>query len=176
MEFKIFDSPQKLHEAIKEKNRGAPNSARLVAGFCWPWSEPNRDGTLKNDVVIGDFQMPWEGKPGYTLAKGIPPAHWWAYDPDGVNQVGCIYTIQGFEFDYVGVIFGKDLVYDPEAGEWIGRPGNSADSMVKGTKEDFVRYAKNVYRTLLTRGMKGCYVYFMDKDTEAHFRSMIETG
>jgi DUF2075 family protein len=176
MEFRIFDSPQKLYEAIKKKNRENPNSARLVAGFCWPWSEPNQDGTLKDDVVIGDFQMPWEGKPGRRLARGIPPAHWWAYDPNGVNQIGCIYTIQGFEFDYVGVVFGKDLVYDPRTKEWVGKPENSADSMVRGTRQDFVRYVKNVYRTLLTRGMRGCYVYFMDKDTETHFRSMIEMG
>jgi hypothetical protein len=172
MEFKIFDSPHKLYEAVKEKNRQKPNSARLVAGFCWPWSKPNPDGTLKNDVVIGDFKMPWEGKPGEKLAKNIPPAPLWAYDPNGVNQVGCIYTIQGFEFDYVGVIFAKDLVYDHEKKEWVGKLENSCDPSVKKSK-DFTRHAKHVYRTLLTRGMRGCYVYFMDKNTEKFFRSRI---
>jgi hypothetical protein len=74
------------------KNREKPNSARLVAGFCWPWSDPNPDGTLVNDVVIGEFAMPWEGREGKPLAPGIPPWFEWAYRPEGVHQVGCIYT------------------------------------------------------------------------------------
>jgi hypothetical protein len=171
MEFKIFDSPHKLYEEIKKKNSGKPNSARLVAGFCWKWNDPNPDGTLKDDVVIGNFKMPWEAKEGKKVAKGIPPASLWAYDPNGVNQVGSIYTIQGFEFDYVGVIFGNDLKYDPATKTWIGKPTNSADPMVKRAQENFTQYVKNVYRVLLTRGMKGCYVYFIDKDTEEFFRS-----
>lgn len=174
MEFKIFNSPQKLYKAIKEKNSENPNSARLVAGFCWPWSNPNSDGTLKSDVVIGEFQMPWEGKPGYRLAADIPPAPLWAYDPKGVNQIGCIYTIQGFEFDYVGVIFARDLLYDPARKKWIGESRSSCDPKFSFNKTDFPKYVKNVYRTLLTRGMKGCYVYFLDKNTESYFRSRIE--
>ena len=174
MDFKIFDSPEKLYEAIKEKNNEKPNSARLVAGFCWPWSDPNPDGTIIDDVVIGDFKMPWEGKDGKKLAPEIPPASIWAYDPRGVNQVGSIYTIQGFEFEYVGIIFGKDLVYDLENKKWVGIPENSADQMIKrGNPAEFVNYVKNVYRVLLTRGMKGCYVYFMDKNTENYFRTKI---
>ncbi|MHA1874294.1 MAG: DNA/RNA helicase domain-containing protein [Candidatus Heimdallarchaeaceae archaeon] len=173
MEFKIFDSPEELYNAIKEKNKERPNSARLVAGFCWPWSHPRPDGTLVNDVVIGNFKMPWEGKPGKKLAKGIPPASLWAYDPNGVNQIGCIYTIQGFEFDYVGVIFGKDLMYDWNKKEWVGHRENSADPAVKRAK-NFTQLIKNTYRVLLTRGMKGCYVYFLDKNTERFFRSRIE--
>lgn len=174
-EFRIFNSPQELHEAIKHKNTEKPNSARLVAGFCWPWSDANPDGTLKEDVVIGDFKITWEGKneSGF-LAPGIPRAALWAHDPNGVNQAGSIYTIQGFEFDYVGVIVGKDLVYNFDKQEWEGHPENSADKSVKRAKEEFVKYVKNVYRVLLSRGMKGCYVYFMDKDTERFFRSRME--
>ena len=174
MEFKIFDSPHALYEAVKQKNDEKPNSARLVAGFCWPWSDPNPDGTLRDDVVIGDFKMPWEGKEGKKLAKGIPEAPYWAFDPNGVGQIGSIYTIQGFEFEYVGVIFAKDIVYDPVTKSWKGDPQASSDSQVKRSQgEDFVKYVKNVYRTLLTRGMKGCYVYFMDKETEKFFKERI---
>lgn len=176
MEFKIFTSPEALREAIKMKNKEKPNSARLVAGFCWPWSNPNPDGTLKEDVVIGDFRATWEAKnDAAKLVKGIPKAALWAYDPNGVNQVGSIYTIQGFEFEYVGVIIGKDLIYDPDRKEWMGLPENSADQALKRDKEKFLAHVKNVYRTLLTRGMKGVYVYFMDQDTEDFFRSRIET-
>jgi len=121
--------------------------------------------------------MTWEAKnESKKLAPGIPKAALWAYDPNGVNQIGSIYTIQGFEFDYVGVIFAKDLVYDPNKKEWVGTSKNSCDPQVKKAKgEDFVKYVKNVYRTLLTRGMKGCYVYFMDKNTENYFKSRIES-
>ncbi len=174
MEFKIFNSPQELYKVIKEKNDEKPNSSRLVAGFCWPWSDANNDGTLKNDVVINDFAMPWEGKnDAKKLAPGIPKAALWAFDPNGVGQVGSIYTIQGFEFDYVGVIFGKDIVYDPEKKEWFGDPKNSADPTVKRSKENFTELIKQTYRVLLTRGMKGCYVYFMDENTRKHFESRI---
>ena len=175
MEFRIFDSPQALYEAIKEKNREKPNAARLVAGFCWDWSDPKQDGTLVEDVVIGDFKMPWEGKVGKKLAKGIPEAPLWAFDPNGVNQIGCIYTIQGFEFEYVGVIFAKDLVYDPAKKAWIGHREETSDPKLRRAKEEeFVKYVKNIYRVLLTRGMKGCYVHFMDKNTENFFKGRIE--
>lgn len=174
MEFKIFNKPQELYEEIKKKNAEKPNSARLVAGFCWSWSDPNPDGTLRDDVVIGNFRMPWEGKDGKKLAKDIPPAPLWAYDPKGANQVGSIYTIQGFEFEFVGVIFGKDLIYDPVKKEWVGLPKNSADPSVKRSKENFTKHVKHVYRTLLTRGMKGCYIYFMDDKTRKFFESRIE--
>jgi len=165
MEFKIFDSPQKLYEEIKKKNTEKPNSARLVAGFCWPWSKPNPDGTLKNDVVIGDFKMPWEKKDEFWK---------WATDPSGMEQVGTVYTAQGFEFDYIGIIFGNDIVYDAANKTWVGKPENSADSMVKREKDKFLNNVKNTYRVLMTRGMKGCYVYFMDKGTEEFFKSRIE--
>jgi DUF2075 family protein len=103
----------------------------MAAGFCWPWSDPKPDGTLVEDVVIGSFRMPWEGKGEKKLAKGIPYWYQWAYDAGGVDECGCIYTIQGFEFDYVGVIFGNDLVYDPLSKAWIGRRENSKDPLLK---------------------------------------------
>ncbi|MBI5872023.1 DUF2075 domain-containing protein [archaeon] len=174
-DFKILNSPKELYEAIKKKNSEVHNSARMVAGFCWKWSDTNKDGTLNEDVVIDDFKMTWEAKNESTfLAPGIPKAALWAYDPNGVNQCGSIYTIQGFEFDYVGVIIGKDLRYNFDNQEWEGHPESSADAMVKRAKADFVKYVKNVYRVLFSRGMKGCYVYFMDKDTERFFKSRIE--
>ena len=107
--------------------------------------------------------------------KGIPKWFEWALKPEGINQCGCIYTIQGFEFDYVGVIIGTDLMYDAESGKLVGVPENSADPMLKRSSgQDFTDYVKNVYRVLLTRGMKGCYVYFLDKDTEDYFKIKIQ--
>jgi len=173
-DFKIFESPEELENAIRIKNKD-DFTARIVAGFCWSWSEPNLDGTLKEDVVIGDYKRPWDARyDAKRLAEGIPKASLWAYDPKGINQVGCVYTAQGFEFDYVGVIFGKDLFYNPKLGKWEGRVEYSKDSVVKRAKEQFLDFVKNTYRVLLSRGMKGCYVYFMDKETENFFRSRLE--
>ncbi len=173
-DFKITSSPQELFEKIKTMNDRKPNSARLVAGFCWPWSNPKSDGTLIDDVQIGDFRMPWEGKDGHRLASGIPPASLWAFDAAGVNQIGSIYTIQGFEFDYVGVIIGSDLTYDFNNQTWIASREKSADSVVKRSQEKLLDLLRNTYRVLLTRGMKGCYVYFVDKETEQFFKSRME--
>lgn len=174
-DFKIMDSPDVLEKSIREKVK-AGFTGRVTAGFCWPWSLPNEDGTLKDDVIVGDYKRPWDAKPEATkLAPGIPKASLWAYEPGGINQVGCIYTAQGFEFDYVGVIIGKDLTYNLDTQKWEGNKEHSADSAVKRSEKGFVELVKNTYRVLLTRGMKGCYVYFIDKDTERFFRSRIET-
>lgn len=175
-DFKIFNSPLEVEEEIISKvNEGY--TSRMTAGFCWNWEKKlNEDGTLKNDVIIGDYKRPWNARPEAThLAPGIPKASVWAYDPNGINQIGCIYTAQGFEFDYVGVIFGLDLRYDLDSQQWVGFKENSFDHVVKRSGEQFVDLVKNTYRVLLSRGMKGCYVHFMDKDTERFFRSRIES-
>ena len=152
-EFKIFDTPEELEKAIHTKV-GEKAKARMAAGFCWKWSDPDVSGNLLDDVVIGDWKRPWDAKPGATrLAKGIPPAALWAYDPNGIGQIGCVYTAQGFEFDYIGVIIGKDLIYRNGQG-WVGVKEESCDSVVKRSKEKFVDLVKNTYRVLLTRGMK----------------------
>ncbi len=174
-DFQIVDTPHELYRKIKEKNDIEPNSARLVAGFCWKWSEPKEDGTLVKDVVIGDFAMTWEGKEGKRkLAPDVPPASLWPYDPRAVDQIGSIYTIQGFEFDYVGVIVGKDIIYNFETNKWEGHPEDSSDSVVKRGGDRFLDLVKNTYRVLLSRALKGCYVYFVDKETEKFVRSRIE--
>lgn len=174
-DFRILSSPQALEAAIRERaNEGF--TSRVAAGFCWPWSEPRSDGTLVDDVIIGDYRRPWDAKPGkWKLATGIPPAALWATDPNGIDQIGCVYNIQGFELDYVGVIWGRDLRYNFDSQKWIGDKSQSADSVVKRSGELFVDLVKNTYRVLLSRGMKGCYVHFMDNDTERFVRTRIES-
>lgn len=128
-----------------------------------------------DDAVIDGYKRPWNAKPeARRLAPGIPKSNFSAYDPDCINQVGCIYTTQGFEFDYVGVIFGKDIVYDPDSSIGVGDKTESFDTVVKPSGDQFVDLAKNAYRVLLSRGMKGCYVTFLDKHTERFFRSRME--
>ena len=160
MEFSIFDNPFKMMEEIKKRNAEKKNSARIVAGFCWPWSEPNRDGSLVNDVKIGDFQMPWENKKEFWK---------WATDDTGMAQVGTVYTSQGMEFDYIAVIFGNDLLYKNEEKKWVAIPENSYDTQVKHNNPNLTNHLKNVYRVLMSRAHKGVYVYFMDKSTEKYF-------
>jgi len=173
-DFQIFPTPESMEVAIKAKIRKGV-TARLTAGFCWDWSNPNPDGTLVDDVVIGKWRKPWNARPeAGRLAKGIPPADLWATDPGGIDQVGCIYTAQGFEVDYIGVVWGKDLVYDPDGQAWVGDKKESRDRTVKQSKTDFLQLVKNTYRVLLSRGMKGCYVCFLDKNTERFVRSRID--
>ncbi len=165
MEFKIFDSPNQLKETIEQKNQEKKNSARVVAGFCWPWSEPNPNGVLVKDVKIGDFEMPWEKKDEFWK---------WATDDSGMEQVGTVYTAQGFEFDYIGIIFGDDLIYDNKIKGWVAKPENSYDTQVKRNNSDLLKHLKNVYRVLFSRAHKGVFVYFMDKETENYFRTNLQ--
>ena len=173
-EFRIFGSPESLEAAIRGKVAQGI-SARMTAGYCWKWSKPHQDGTLVEDVVIGEYRRPWNARPNVgRLARGIPKASLWAYESGGIEQIGCVYTAQGFEFDYVGVIFGPDLVYDFDKDDWVGQPKLSFDGTVKKGKDRFREFVKNTYRVLLSRGLKGCYVHFMDKDTERFVRARIE--
>jgi DUF2075 family protein len=173
--FDIVDSPQELEAIIREK-AGEGYTARLSAGFCWPWSNPRPDGTLVNDVEVGEWKMPWNAKPDAgRLAAGIPKSNYWAREPGGIDQVGCIYTAQGFEYDYAGVIWGRDLVYRSREG-WVAQPEFSKDNVVRrGAKGDgYIALVKNTYRVLLTRGLLGCTVFFEDSETADFVRSRIE--
>jgi hypothetical protein len=174
-DFRVVEDPLALEKLIAGRlKEGA--SARLTAGFCWPWSKAENDGSLINDVVIGDFQRPWNAQhDARKLADGIPTASFWATDPAGFGQVGCVYTAQGFEFDYCGVIWGDDLVV--RDGVWIGQPSASRDTMLRrGAGARFTDCVKNAYRVLMTRGMKGCYLYCTDAETADFVQARIAIG
>lgn len=175
-EFKICSTPEEVDTIIRQKQSDGYKS-RMMAGFCWPWHEEgNSDGTLVNDVTIGEYKRPWNpsdnANPKVKENSEIPKPELWATDKNGINQIGCIYTAQGFEFDYIGVILGRDLVYDRG---WKVIKENSYDSSLKRCSEvEALRLLKNTYRVLLSRGIKGCYVYFQDKNTERFFKSRME--
>lgn len=172
-EFRIMESVEELEAAIRRK--AAEGTARLVAGFCWPWSDPAADGSLVGDLRIGAWAMPWNAKPeAGRLAAGVPKSNFWASAPGGLEQVGCVYTAQGFEFDHVGIIFGPDLRYDWSSNAWVGDKTCSSDSVVRRSGDRFLDLVKNTYRVLFTRGIKGCYVYFMDEGTRKFFQSRLE--
>jgi hypothetical protein len=174
-DFKIINSPEELSEIIKKKDNENGKSARMVAGYCWNWTNKlNENGELEKDVKIGNFEMPWETHGNIKPPEGYVMWYEWAYKPEGVKQVGCIYTAQGFEFDYIGVIVGPDLKYDKKNDCLVGNIEGTKDPMLKRDKKRFDDYVKNIYRVLMSRGMKGCYVYFVDKEVEKFFKSRLK--
>ena len=145
--------------------------ARIAAGYCWPWSDPIRDGGLELDVEIGDWHKPWNNKKD-TSHAGAPGTPYWASDPAGFGQVGCVYTAQGFEYDYAGVIMGPDLVWRGD--RWVAQPQKSFDSQVKrGDANQFDRAVRNTYKVLLTRGMRGATLYSTDGETQALLQALV---
>ncbi len=170
-EFKVVDSPAELRDVIFEKNK-LNNRARLVAGYCWKWPSKTNKNAYDIEFPEFDFKMKWNLTEDSSL---------WIIKPNSVNEVGCIHTCQGLEVDYIGVIVGEDLIV--RNGQVITDAAKraSSDNSVKGYKRllkenpENVKRAldliiKNTYRTLMTRGMKGCYVYFLDKETEVYFK------
>ncbi|MCR8636824.1 DUF2075 domain-containing protein [Paenibacillus radicis (ex Xue et al. 2023)] len=175
-DFQIFDDPNELRRQIFEKNR-IDNKARMVAGYCWDWKSDGKSNGSIHDISIEEhnFQMSWN----------LDNTTTWAIDPDSVEQAGCIHTSQGLEFNYVGVIIGEDLRY--LKGELITDPfkraktDKSLSGFKKMHKEDRHKalkiadqIIKNTYRTLMTRGQKGCYVYCVDPDLKEYLTRRIQ--
>ena len=160
-DFEIVDSPEELESRIQQR-AAEGSTARMVAGFCWPWSDANADGSLVDDVVIGSWLRPWNRKERGSEPPKNHPYTIWATQPAGLDEIGCIYSIQGFEFDYCGVIIGSDLVR--RDGDWVADKSASYDSVVKRST-DMQRELLNTYRVLLSRGMKGTVVYCTDSET-----------
>lgn len=175
-DFKVFDNPNELRKAIIEKNK-INNKSRLVAGYCWNWIS---DGKNKSDIY--DIEIP---EYNFGMSWNLGNSKTWAIDEASVNEVGCIHTCQGLEFDYVGVIIGDDLRYENNHIVTDYKKRAKTDQSLKGinkiAKEDGYEEAekiadtiiKNTYRTLMTRGMKGCYVYCTNKELEEYFKEKI---
>ena len=165
-DFRVFDDPQRMFDAISEKNL-INNKSRVVAGYCWEWISSGKNDSNVYDINVDeyDFHKSWNL---YNTTT-------WAIDPESINEIGCIHTCQGLEFDYVGVIIGDDLRYenDEVITDFSKRAGT--DQSLKGLKtrakkgdkealEECDLIIRNTYRTLMTRGMKGCYVFCTDKN------------
>jgi hypothetical protein len=171
-ELRVADSPLELEHLLLTKQKDG-YSARMSAGYCWPWSDPRPDETLVPDVLIGDWSRPWNLK-GDRRIGGAPPAALWASDPAGIGQVGCVYTAQGFEYDWNGVIIGPDLVWR-DGGFVSDRSANKDPdfrSLKNVTDAQFDALVRNVYKVLLTRGMVGTIVYSTDAETREALRRL----
>jgi hypothetical protein len=174
-EFVLADSPWEMESILRGKIAEG-YSARMSAGFCWPWSNPDRDGRLVSDVRIGDWARPWNVK-GDRAVGEAPPSALWATMNGGFEQVGCVYTAQGFEYDWSGVIIGPDLV--ARDGRTVSaREANKDPEFKKRSVTDlqYDRHIRNIYKVLLTRGMAGTVVYAVDARTREFLVELIETG
>ena len=171
--FSIVDAPRDLEGIIPEA-KGCGERARLVAGFCWPWSDPLQGGTLVHDVTIDGWSRPWNAKTERNkhYRPEVHPYTLWAETEAGEFQVGCIYSAQGFEFDRVGVIWGPDLVWRDN--EWVAQREHSFDSPVKAKKADTQHLVRNAYRVLLTRGIKETRVLILDAETKDHIEESLK--
>ena len=174
-DFRVLDNPAELRELIVEKNN-INNRARLVAGYCWKWPSKKDFNAYDIEFPEYDFRMKWNlTEDGST----------WIISPKSVNEVGCIHTCQGLEVDYIGVIIGNDLIVRNGVVITDASKRASSDNSVKGykkmmkenpeeAKEQLDLIIKNTYRTLMTRGMKGCYVYCVDEETREWFKNGIK--
>ncbi len=173
-DFQVFSSPNELRDAIIEKNK-INNKARMVAGYCWPWRGKEKPEIY--DVVIPeyDFQMKWN----LTVDGSL-----WILKPESVNELGCIHTCQGLEVDYIGIIIGADLLVrdgivltDPSKRDRNDRTVLGWKALLQkdpdGGKDKLRSIIKNTYRTLMTRGMKGCYLYSVDNETSEYFKQLM---
>ncbi|HBD41182.1 MAG TPA: ATP-binding protein [Lachnospiraceae bacterium] len=165
-EIKVFDDPCELRSELRKKN-AINNKARLLAGYCYEWLS-------KKDMSAFDIQLPHDFKAQWNFNSTST----WAIDEDSFEQVGCIHTSQGLEFDYVGVIIGKDLKY--RDGRVITDKDERAktDQSLRGLKQKndptlADRIIRNTYKTLLTRGQKGCYIYCEDEELQKYIKERI---
>ncbi|MFD7401647.1 DNA/RNA helicase domain-containing protein [Streptomyces sp. NPDC059866] len=173
MQLLVADSPEEM-EAFLQARRAQGYGARMSAGYCWRWSpEPKPGEPLPADVVIGDWARPWNLR-GDRSVSGAPPAALWATDPAGFGQVGCVYTAQGFEYDWSGVIIGPDLVWRGD--QWVTDRTQSKDPVFKKSTPDadVDRLIRNTYKVLLTRGMVGTVVYSTDPETREKLRELVD--
>ncbi|MGW7019280.1 DNA/RNA helicase domain-containing protein [Streptomyces decoyicus] len=172
MKLLLADSPEEM-ESFLDGCRGQRYSARMSAGYCWQWSpEPKPGQPLPTDVRIGAWARPWNLR-GDRSVSGAPPSALWATDPAGFGQIGCVYTAQGFEYDWSGVIIGPDLVWRGD--RWVTDRTASKDPVFKRSTPDadVDRLIRNTYKVLLTRGMVGTVVYSTDRETQERLRELV---
>ena len=174
-DFKIFDDPNELRKAIVEKN--SDNKARLVAGYCWDWIKTGKNRTDVHDIIIPEYN--------FSMSWNLGNTGTWAIDKNSVDEIGCIHTCQGLEFDYIGVIIGDDIRYEKDKIITDYTKRAKTDQSLKGIKKiakyegNDIAYKiadsiiKNTYKTLMTRGMKGCYIYCVDKGMQKYLKNKI---
>ncbi|MEV8631937.1 DUF2075 domain-containing protein [Streptosporangium sp. NPDC051023] len=173
-EVRLAETPESMESFLREKMRMG-HTARISAGFCWPWSDPV-EGALVPDVRINGWERPWNVK-GLQDIGSAPAQPYWALADGGFDQIGCVYTAQGFEFDWAGVIIGPDLV--ARGGRLVPNRAGSCDPKVSARSVDdpkFNMLIRNTYKVLLTRALKGVVVYAVDDATREFLGELIASS
>ena len=170
----MVDDPHELVKLISDKNK-TDNKSRVVAGYCWDWRSKKDPAAM--DIIIPqyEFSKQWN----LTVDGSL-----WILQPESVDQIGCIHTCQGLELNYVGVIIGNDLIV--RDGEMLVDPSQRSrmDATIKGyktmlrnnpqeAKERIKTLIKNTYKTLMSRGQKGCFIYCTDDETKEYFKKYV---
>ncbi len=173
-DIRIMDSPNEVRNLITEQN-SAGHHSRMLAGYCWDWIKGGKNDSSVHDVVIGDFEMSWN----------LDGSQTYAIDESSINEIGCIHTSQGLEFEYAGVVIGDDMRYEDGHIVTDFTKRAKTDQSIKGLKKLYKEnperalivadeIIKNTYRTLMTRGMKGCYIYCTDKNLADYLKECLE--
>ena len=174
-DFRVLDNPNEVRKLVEKKN--VNNKSRIVAGYCWNWISNGKNNSEIHDIEIPEYN--------FSMSWNLANSNTWAIDSNSINEVGCIHTCQGLEFDYVGVIIGNDLRYDGlnviTDYSKRARTDTSLNGIKKIADEQGEEVAnkiadniiKNTYRTLMTRGMKGCYVYCTDKKLNEYLKESL---
>lgn len=173
-DFRVFDDPNEMRQLISTKNL-ENNRSRIVAGYCWDWISKKDSSLYDIEFPEYDFKMRWN-----LADQGML----WILNDDSVTEAGCIHTCQGLELDYVGVIIGNDIVVREGVLETNPHARAKTDKSISGfkklLKEDPVKamqktelIIKNTYKTLMTRGQKGCYIYCVDPETRDYFKGFL---
>jgi hypothetical protein len=163
-EFKLFEEIHEMVEAIKEKN-AEHGLCRVVAGYAWDWETKN-DDSKDYDIEIDGLKLKWNSK-----------TQDWVNSENSINEVGCIHTIQGYDLNYTGVIIGPEFGYDLDTKEfYVDKEEYKDTSGYRGieNEEELFEYIKNIYKTLLTRGIMGTYVYVSDKGLKKYLSRFID--
>lgn len=173
-EFRIFKDPKRMYRKIRQKD-AAGQRARMLAGYAWDWTSKKQGNP---DAEVEDIQIP---KHGFSMPwNSRKLGNTWAIEDEGLEQVGCVHTAQGLEFDYVGVIIGNDLRFDTETmtyyTEWDAYKDRNGKQTLQENPKELNKLVRNIYKILMSRGMKGCYVYFMDSAVEACFRERLKVA
>ena len=166
-DIRVFDDPCAMRDALRDLN-AVNNKARMVAGYCYDWNVKNRRGDV--DISL---------KNGFEAQWNLEGDKVWAINPRSFEQVGCIHTAQGLEFDYIGVLIGRDLRYDHATGRVITDPTqisrDDKSSGIRGASPAVAeRLIKNTYKTLLTRGQKGCFIFCEDAGMGEYIKRVLK--
>ena len=156
-------------QAIKSKNKEVGLS-RIVAGYSWKWKSKRHHSVEEikrlnlEDITIEGHKYIWN-------MDNIE----WILRPNSIDEIGCIHTTQGYDLNYVGVIFGEEIDYDKETNQIIIDPSKHFDSNVQRgvTPEELKDYLINSYKVMMSRGIKGCYVYACNTTLKEYLSNLI---